>query len=170
MNKKTLGIILILISFALLIPGVTRPILTISASIEFMGIQRDLFSQTRSILESVQTLHESGNSFVAGLILLFSIVVPVAKGTALLTALAFKDQKTRYRIHGFINAISKWSMADVFLVGVYVAFLSAKATDNLDAQIHEGFYYFTAYCLVSITSLYFTRFDAPIPAAEPSPV
>ena len=161
MSKNRIGIVLILLSFALLIPGVLKPILTISASIEFMGVKRELFTQTRSILESVRSLHESGNSFVAGLILLFSIVVPVAKGTALLSALAFKDQTTRHRIHGFINLISKWSMADVFLVGVYVAYLSAKATDNLDAQIHEGFYYFTAYCLVSITSLYFTRFDAP---------
>ena len=66
----------------------------------------------------------------------------------------------------FIDTISKWSMADVFLVGVYVAFLSAKATDNLDAEIHEGFYYFTAYCLVSIASLYFMRLR---PAGEHSP-
>ena len=43
-------------------------------------------------------------------------------------------------------------MADVFLVGVYVAFLSAKATDNLDASLEIGFYYFAAYCVVSILS------------------
>ena len=61
-------------------------------------------------------------------------------------------------------------MADVFLVGVYVAFLSAKATDNLDAEIHRGFYYFAAYCLVSISSLHFMKIEpAPTdatPAAE----
>lgn len=156
MRKNRIAFVLILLSFVLLIPGLTEPLLTITASIEFMGLKRDLFSETRSILQTVENLHQSGNDFVAGLILLFSVVVPFAKGTALLTALALSNRRARFRINRFIDAISKWSMADVFLVGVYVAFLSAKATDNLDAEIHRGFYYFAAYCLVSIASLYFT--------------
>lgn len=154
--KNRIALVLILLSFALLIPGLTKPLLTITASIEFMGLKREIFTQTRSILQTVESLHESGNDFVAGLILLFSVVVPFAKGAALLTALALKERRNRARINRFIGAISKWSMADVFLVGVYVAYLSAKATDNLDAEIHRGFYYFAAYCLVSIGSLYFT--------------
>jgi uncharacterized paraquat-inducible protein A len=163
-KENRVATLLILLSFVLLVPGVLEPILTISASIEFMGVKRELFTQTRSIVQSVRTLHESGNNFVAGLILLFSIVVPLAKGSALLLALAQKDPVSRRRIHGFIDSISKWSMADVFLVGVYVAFLSAKATDNLDAQIHRGFYFFTAYCLVSIASLYFIHLEPEAPA------
>lgn len=157
MTKNRIALVLILLSFALLVPGLTKPLLTITASIEFMGMKRELFAQTRSILQTVESLHESGNDFVAGLILLFSVVVPFAKGAALLTALALRERTARRRINRFIGAISKWSMADVFLVGVYVAYLSAKATDNLDAEIHRGFYYFAAYCLVSIGSLYFTE-------------
>ena len=162
MKNNRIATFLILLSFALLIPGLIQPLLTITASIEMMGIKRELFTETRSIVQTVRSLHESGNYFVAGLILLFSIVVPFAKGTALLVALALKDQSRR-----FIDAISKWSMADVFLVGVYVAYLSAKATDNLDAEIHRGFYYFTAYCLVSITSLYFVRLRPQEAASTP---
>ena len=62
-------------------------------------------------------------------------------------------QPARYRIFAFVRGISKWAMADVFVVGVYIAYLSAKATDALDAQLHEGFYYFTAYCLISLLSV-----------------
>ena len=159
MKKNRVALFLILLSFGLLIPGLIKPLLTIDASIEFMGMKRELFTETRSIIQTVRSLHESGNEFVAGLILLFSIIVPFAKATMLLVVLALKDQAKKMRLHRFIDSISKWSMADVFLVGVYVAFLSAKATDNLDAHIHEGFYYFTAYCLVSISSLHFMRLE-----------
>ena len=40
-------------------------------------------------------------------------------------------------------------MADVFAVGVFIAFLAAKGTDNLDAVAGIGFYCFAGYCLVS---------------------
>lgn len=165
MKNNRIAFALILVSFALLIPGLIQPLLTIKASIEFMGVSRELFTETRSILQTVRSLHESGNDFVSGLILLFSVIVPFAKGAALLVVLALRDPKARHRIHQFIDSISKWSMADVFLVGVYVAFLSAKATDNLDAEIHRGFYYFAAYCLVSISSLYFMTLDVRAPKA-----
>jgi len=143
---------LILFSFALLIPGLTKPLITISASIEFLGNSQEIFRETRSILKTIESLYESGNLFVAGLVLLFSVVVPFAKASSLLSLYAIKSSSTRSRIFRFIGAIGKWSMADVFLVGVYVAFLSAKATDNLDANLEVGFYYFTAYCIVSILS------------------
>ncbi len=159
MKTNKVAFALILLSFALLIPGLLKPLLTISASLEFMGVKRELFTETRSIIQTVRSLHDSGNDFVAGLILLFSVIVPFAKAITLLVVLAIRDIEAKVRLHRFIDSISKWSMADVFLVGVYVAYLSAKATDNLDAEIHEGFYYFAAYCLVSIASLHFMRLD-----------
>ena len=68
MKTNTVSLFLILISFALLIPGLIQPLLTITASIEMMGIKRELFTETRSIIQTVRSLHESGNNFVAGLI------------------------------------------------------------------------------------------------------
>ena len=67
----------------------------------------------------------------------------------------------RYRLFAFVRGISKWAMADVFVVGVYIAYLSAKATDALDAQLHEGFYYFTAYCLISLLSVQVMHVEQP---------
>lgn len=159
--RNVIAFILILVSFALLVPGLTKNLITLTAAIEFMGVNRELFRETRSILQTIDNLHQSGNDFVAGLILLFSVIVPVAKGLLLSVALALKDQGKRYNIYRFVRSISKWSMADVFLVGVYVAYLSAKATDNLDAAIEPGFYYFAAYCLVSLASLQFMQIDEP---------
>ena len=159
MKTNKIALALIVLSFILLVPGLLQPLLTISASLELMGVKREIFTETRSIIQTVRSLHESGNNFVAGLILLFSVIVPFAKALTLLAVLAIRDINLKLRLHRFIDTISKWSMADVFLVGVYVAYLSAKATDNLDAEIHRGFYYFAAYCLVSIASLHFMRLE-----------
>jgi uncharacterized paraquat-inducible protein A len=59
-------------------------------------------------------------------------------------------------------------MADVFAVGVYVAFLASKAAENFDAEIRIGFYYFVAYCLVSLLALQFMSVPRPDEASVAS--
>ena len=167
-TRNIIAVILIVLSFVILIPGLTRPLITISASMQFMGQTVDLFTQTRTILQSIRSLHESGNDFVAGLILLFSVVVPVVKGLLLLVVLLIRRVWARAELFYFVRSISKWAMADVFVVGVYVAYLAAKATDNLDAQIQVGFYWFVSYCLVSLLALQFMKVDDP--GRETTPV
>jgi uncharacterized paraquat-inducible protein A len=161
--RNIIALVLIVLSFVVLLPGLTRPLITITASFSpFPGREPiELFKMTRSIIQTIRNLHESGDDFVAGLILLFSVIVPFVKGALLLVALPLRNVVLRYRLFGFVKAISKWAMADVFVVGVYVAYLSAKATDALDAEIHRGFYYFTAYCLISLLALQFMHIDAP---------
>jgi paraquat-inducible protein A len=46
--------------------------------------------------------------------------------------------------------ISKWSMADVFVVGVFLSFLATRSNKDINAWLHDGFYFFLAYCLISI--------------------
>ena len=53
-------------------------------------------------------------------------------------------------IHSTINVVSKWAMADVFVVGLWILFLSANTMDSVTASMGPGFYYFTGYCLMSI--------------------
>jgi uncharacterized paraquat-inducible protein A len=48
--------------------------------------------------------------------------------------------------------VGKWSMADVFVVGIFIAFLAGQANPNMHAALHHGFYWFLAYCLISILS------------------
>ncbi len=151
--RNIVAAVLVLISLVAVVPGLTRPLITISATMEFMGISREIFTETRSILQTVETLHDSGDDFVAGLILFFSVLVPFIKAVLLGLVAVLRPSPGRYRIFAFVRGISKWAMADVFVVGVYIAYLSAKATDSLDAELHSGFYFFTAYCLISLLSL-----------------
>lgn len=148
-RHNTIAVGLTVISLGLLWPGLTEPVLTITASIELMGQSREIFRQSQSIAESVKTLYNGGNVFVAGLILLFSITVPLIKAALLAMVLWARNIDTRRRMLQLVRSISKWAMADVFVVGVFIAFLAAKATDNLDAVAERGFYFFAAYCLVS---------------------
>lgn len=146
-----LALLLLLISLACLYPGLVKPILSIRVGAEIPLLGRiNLHNSTQSIMNTIQTLHKNNNTLVAGLILLFSVIVPVLKAVLLLIALGFRKMKGREKLHKFVSIISKWSMADVFVVGVLLAFLATKSDENINATLHDGFYYFLAYCILSI--------------------
>ena len=65
------------------------------------------------------------------------------------------------RLHGVVQAMSKWSMADVFAVGMLIALLVGRGTANLSAVAGPGFYWFTAYCLVSNAAFQLLRVEPP---------
>ena len=50
----------------------------------------------------------------------------------------------KYKAHSFVFTIGKWSMADVFAVGVFISYLAGKASGNLDAILEPGFFYLLA--------------------------
>ncbi len=168
-TRNRIALLLTALSIVLLIPGLVKPILTITASIEMFGVKRELFTETRSILGAIRTLHNSGNDFVAALILFFSVLVPLVKASLLAPVFLMGDQARRYRLFGFIRSISKWSMADVIAVGVFIALLAAKATDNMTGVAGQGFYYFAAYCIVSNAAFQVLRIDAPAAVAAAAP-
>jgi paraquat-inducible protein A len=148
-RRNLVAVLLTILSLGLLAPGLTRPVMTITAKISLLGVEREIFRETQSIAESVQRLNDSGNAFVAALILLFSIMVPLLKAALLVVTLRLRAPAARLALFRFVRSISKWSMADVFVVGIFIAFLAADALDNLDASLGQGFYWFAAYCLVS---------------------
>lgn len=43
-------------------------------------------------------------------------------------------------------------MADVFVTAIFLSFLSCRGVMSLDATIHDGFYYFVTYCILSLIS------------------
>ncbi len=151
-NKIALG--LILLSLICLYPGLFEPILSIkvAAKLPIIG-ELALHETTQSIVKTIQTLHENDNTLVAFLILFFSIVVPVIKAVVLLFVLFAKRLTNRAALHRFVYIIGKWSMADVFVVGVFLAFLATKSNESVHAQLHSGFYYFLAYCLISLLAI-----------------
>ena len=90
----------------------------------------------------------------------------------LLLSLAYakKNSTLEARIYNIIGKIGKWSMADVFVVAIFLAMLSTNHADTATQQqlamfgfkldllissetlsaLGDGFYYFTSYCLLSL--------------------
>lgn len=162
MSKRNwIGFSLTLISIGLLIPGLFLDVLTIKIEplLPLVG-KLKLFEETRSIIGTMNNLYETGNALVGNLILLFSIIIPVLKALLLLTALFWKSLTIREQIVRFVSTIGKWSMADVFIVGVFVAYLATGSMKGIDAYIESGFYYFLAYCLVSLLGMSFMRIQS----------
>jgi paraquat-inducible protein A len=155
MDKRNLaGFALLLVSVGLLIPGLMSNLLTLRASfsVPILG-NMEVLKETRSILGTIGSLAENGHSFVAFLILLFSVLVPFAKALIMGFVALSPSRSATARLYAFVGLISKWSMADVFVVGIFIAFLSIKTNENIHAELHEGFYYFTAYCITSILAV-----------------
>jgi paraquat-inducible protein A len=186
---------LTLLSFFFLFPGIYLSMLTISSegSVKaklphlepnLIGIPQvqgtekhrmdlNIFDTTRSVLKTVKDLWEKNYFFVASMIFLFSVIIPFTKG--LLVSLIFftKQSERRKKIFSFIKAIGKWSMCDVFIVAIFLSYLSTGATKtsnvknfammgysvNVDVQtgmhahLQMGFWCFLIYCLLSLAAL-----------------
>jgi uncharacterized paraquat-inducible protein A len=158
-TRNWIAVGLTIVSLALLIPGLRSDALTITATMPLL--KKPLFEETQSILRAARRLYDSRNYFVAGLVVFFSVVVPFIKAAMLLGIFAAKSQQTKHRIYLFTRSISKWAMADVFAVGVFIAFMAGNALDNLDAKLHPGYYFFVAYCLVSNLAFQFLYVAPP---------
>jgi hypothetical protein len=123
----------------------------------------EVYEQTRSILGAVNRLYEVGSPLPATLILLFSVIVPFGKAALVAWAMFMRDAAQRHRTLRFVEAIAKWSMADVFVVGIFIAYLAAQASQTppgstepalvaFSATFGPGFYWFAAYCLFSLAT------------------
>ena len=137
----------------------------ITAALQRSVAEVEVYEQTRSILGSVKRLYEVGSPVPATLILLFSVIVPLGKAVLVAWAMFMTDAARRLRTLTFVEAIAKWSMADVFVVAILIAYLAARASTTasgapaliaFDARFGAGFYWFAAYCLVSLASQQYT--------------
>ena len=127
------------------------------------GKEIEVYQQTRSILGSVRHLYSVRSMTAATLILLFSVIVPFGKASLVSWAvLQGNDERRRGTLH-FVEMIAKWSMADVFAVALFITYLAAQATQAapgattasvvaFTASFGAGFYWFAAYCVVSLAT------------------
>jgi hypothetical protein len=129
----------------------------ISASLQKSVAEVEVYQQTRSI---------------------FSVIVPFGKAALVAWSMFVENAAMRRRTLGFVEAIAKWSMADVFVVALFIAYLAAQASATptqgpnaapaliaFSAHFGAGFYWFAAYCIFSLASQQITVRLAKAPAA-----
>jgi hypothetical protein len=142
-----LFIISILLALIVLFVGLTSPMIEIDARIKEMSFlligerisfsDQVIFFQSKSIVDVVRVLLETGqfdSAFVGVLILIFSIVFPIGKLLATkLYLLGSEKWRNSKVIQFFAFKSGKWSMADVNVVAIFMAYIGFKGI--LDSQL-----------------------------------
>jgi paraquat-inducible protein A len=171
----------LLVCVALLVGGVFTPMIEVEAKISKISFtffttpisfpEQLLYYQSKSVLEVFRTLITMGQPemvVVAVLVLLFSVVFPALK--VLTVALCLHDPSLvkKYRLAKFFALeSSKWSMADVMALAIFMSFVAfngliGSAMSGLKGPGAEiviptdssrtlpGYYLFVGFCLASL--------------------
>ena len=168
-------------SIILLFLGVTMPMIDIDARLndftmnvlgnEISFDEQYMYYQSKSILDVTQTLIEGGTidlKIVGIMILLFSVVIPLIKLILSTLFLYIKGIRNSKFAAGIIYHLGKWSMADVFVVAIFMAYIgfygiitaqlgqigrnqTGYAVETLNySKLSPGALFFTTYCILSI--------------------
>ena len=143
----SLFIMSVLIALVVLFVGLCSPMIEIDARIKELNFSiigkhvvfddQVIFFKSKSILDVVHILISTGkydSIFVGVLILIFSILFPITK---LICAKIYLLGNEKWRRNGFVKFFAfksgKWSMADVMVVAIFMAYIGFKGI--LDNQM-----------------------------------
>jgi paraquat-inducible protein A len=110
------------------------------------------YYQNKGIMDVILLLWNNNNKPVAAAIGTFSVIVPLIKLLFSIIILLFPITRAK-TLRKVLSYISKWSMADVFVVGAFLAYLSFANMSpgvQMDANALFGLYFFGGYVVVSI--------------------
>jgi hypothetical protein len=176
------SILLILSSLCLLLGGIITPMIELEARIDMLLFQllgeevvftnNILFFQSKSITDMVRILMTDGSIqmiFVGILIFTFSIVFPSLKLlSSYLYSLGNEGIMQNKVIRFFVIKSGKWSMADVMVVAIFMAYIGfngivssqmanlSRSSEPIQilttngTHLTGGFYLFLFFCLSSL--------------------
>ena len=139
-----------LLAFICLAVGISSTMLNLIAFRELPVIGMVVFKfESKTVVSVLDTFWQHQKYFVFTLILLFSVMVPLVKLTLSLV-IAIKQRTDAIKSIMFLNDIGKWSMTDVFVVAILLAFFSINIDKSTDAWLGHGLYFFAIYSILSI--------------------
>jgi paraquat-inducible protein A len=141
---RLLGLLL-LAAAAALPAGWMLPVMTVRTMF--------FFYDEVSILTGMLRLLDSGDHALFAIILLFTVALPVAKLAVAWFAwsrLRVDDPRVR-RLLGWIEAVGRWSMLDVFVAAMVVVVIKLSLVS--DVEIHAGLYVFIAAVILSMLAV-----------------
>jgi len=146
-----------------LVVGISTPILEITAfeddfkieALKFVELpikgEIVFYHQNKSILDVIGVLFDKGNYLVGVCIFLFSLIIPFGK--LFMGWLFIAGYLHNPKLKEWLHQLGKWSMADVFVVSIFLSFMSFTNFNtgiSTKSQTFVGFYFFLAYCVLSI--------------------
>lgn len=178
---KHLSFFLNLVAIGLFVPGILLPMFSLNMELQIQlaggNIASELINKELSLIGTIEELWQDQRLLVAILIFMFSIAIPVIKSLLMLWAYLKKHTPIEKAIYRWLSIVGKWSMADVFVVAIFLAVLSTNhgqtqadeqliifgfklnflMSNETISQVGVGFYYFTAYCVVSLLASQFAQ-------------
>lgn len=173
--------VLTLMSFVLLVSGLSLPMIDIDARISEMNFtllgesisfsDQVLYFKSKSILEIVAVMLSQGKVdvlIVGLLVLLFSVLFPLSKLICSCIYLYAEKLRTNKFIRFIVFRTGKWSMADVLVIAIFMAYIgfSGILTEQLShlgglassvevlttnqTKLQIGFFLFTAFAVMSL--------------------
>jgi len=183
-------LLLILATFATLIAGLLLPMIEIDArisSIRFTLLGESivfedqvLYYKSKSILQVVSlmlTQRRPDVLFVGLLVLLFSVLFPISKLLSSIGYLYSNKLRTNRVIKFMIFRTGKWSMADVMVIAIFMAYIGFSGiiseqlrqiesiTQSIDilttnrSSLMSGFFAFTSFAIVSLLISHKLHYD-----------
>ena len=171
----------VIFSATLLLLGVLLPMIEIDARIEELSFtllsepvlftDQVLYFKSKSIVEVVGLLIGQGKIdlfLVALLIFVFSVIFPFSKLVATVFYLFNKKSRDNRAITFMVFKTGKWSMADVMVVAIFMAYVGFSGivseqlgqleniSNTIDilttnhSKLNEGFFLFTGFVLLSL--------------------
>lgn len=180
----------------LLLAGILTPMIDLDARIKqiqfvLMGEsitfdEQMLFYQSKSIVDVFMVLLKTGHLesiIIAVLVLLFSVVFPVVKLFFSVSVVNNPRAEANKFVDFFVFKSSKWSMADVVVVAIFMSYIGFQGVINTqlakltslysnitvvttnDTQLQAGFMVFTAFSLASILfSSILSKYKSQLPS------
>jgi hypothetical protein len=175
--SRSAAIVLLFFCITLLVGGILTPMVEVEAKLTNIAMtlmgekitfpDQVLYFQSKSVLEVFDALirHGRADMWVVGvLVLMFSVVFPFLKILTSTFYLFKPDILNKSRIaRFFVLESSKWSMADVMALAIFMAFvafnglitntlsgLSGMGIPTDGSKILAGYYLFIGFCLGSL--------------------
>jgi hypothetical protein len=178
---NSLYLLVIMTCGVLLVNGLLLPMIEIDARIDSMKfnllgepvnfVDQVLYYKSKSILEVVRMMFAGTRLdmiFVGVLVLLFSVLFPVSKLVATIVYTFDESRRGNRFINFMVFKTGKWSMADVMVVAIFMAYIgfSGIITEQLKqiegialnvdilttnkSSLQAGFFSFTSFSVLSL--------------------
>ncbi len=133
-SQKSFLLILTLIAIAFYFTGLFTPL--------YKSEHFIFFKDEISLWNSIGSLFEYQETYLAILILVFTIILPVVKFLLILAGLLLPSGDLVQRLNHWMSVISKWSMLDVFIVALL--FLTLKFDSRIvKMELKSGIVWFS---------------------------
>jgi paraquat-inducible protein A len=145
------GVVLMLaLALAFFLAGLLRPFTAVT--------KLWLFENQISVIKGLGILWDAGELFLFLILLLFTVLFPFVKITAMLVLWLYPKLPAEQagKIFHWVANLGKWSMLDVFVVAILV--LTVKSGGLASIKVEDGFFlFFVSVMLTQLASLWTGR-------------